>query len=330
MAASDSSDRGSGGDLLSQARFIWGPGGVGKSHVAIREVFRQTASQRLLLTLDPSRRLFHLLEKEPGSQLQNCELGSQHFDLKATDAIELFEKLNEKAPASESVQSFFQQLVRGLQRFQDYLCLIELAEEIQASHYPMVTIDTPPFSEAVGIHHAMLNLSEFFKKSIVQISKRDGLMSVAVKKLLDVARIFAGKKVISQSLEFIDWLSLHLDRFQTAADQLENIVTRKESSHLFVLTPESSFRVLESALDFFQKTSKPEFLINKSAKDLDLKSAPEALHREFSLKQKREADLVAHIRKLYPSSPIQRLPVQVMGQDSKEELLQFCQLQTTD
>lgn len=305
---------------MKKLRFIWGPGGVGKSHVAIREAARAPGEKKLLLTLDPSYRLFSLLGMKASSSLQKSPLG---FDVKATKADELFNRLHAKLPASPNVREFFTQLVEGLQRFQDYLALIELAEEIEEAHYDIIIVDTPPFAEAVGLHHSIESLSDFFQNSIIQLAQRSGWLNVAVKKLLDVAKIFAGKKAVENSLEFIDWLHLHIDRFQAASQQLQKMIYAETTSHLFVLNPESSPRVLHETKDFFQKASQFEFFLNKSVASLPLASLPEALKKEFSHKSKREEFWVKAIQGEFPKAQLRRLPLQVMGTDAQKELQDF-------
>jgi anion-transporting ArsA/GET3 family ATPase len=307
--------------------FIWGPGGVGKSHVAIREVYKSPANKKLLLTLDPSHRLFYLLQKKPSAQLQECQLKSASFSIKATQAQELFDRLHAKAPASENVRLFYQQLVQGLQSFQDYLALIELAEEIHQADYDQIIVDTPPFTEAMGLQHSIEGLSEFFHSSIVQIAQRSGWLNVAVKRLLDIAKVFAGKVAVENSLEFIDWLHLHIDRFQLAAKKLEEMIYAPTTGQIFVLNPESSPLVLEQTKDFFKKTSPPEFIMNKSVIHFDLSTAPQEIRTEFEVRQQRERAWSDRLKASFSQSPCRLLPLQVMGTDEPDELLQFVEAQ---
>jgi anion-transporting ArsA/GET3 family ATPase len=307
-------------------QFIWGAGGVGKSHVAIRKSF-EAKGQRLLLTLDPSRRLFYLLGHSPNSSEplheRSCQLGEESFLLRQTNAHQLFEELEARVPAPAGVKAYFLDLVSGLQRFRDYLSLIELGDAMRASSFDRILIDTPPFHEAQYFQQSILQLHEFFDRSLIQIGLRNEWLQVGVRKALEGVRLFTGKKNLEESLHFLDWLVLHVDRLQKSAQNLHENIFSPKAEHLIVLTPESDLEEIAEMQNFFQRSSRLVFVINRSLKHFSIKEALAPPFDEFSKAWKKEQDVSARLQQMYPNAQIEKIPLQLMGDDSLEELLQF-------
>jgi anion-transporting ArsA/GET3 family ATPase len=305
--------------------FVWGSGGVGKTHMAIRRA-ALAKNRTLLITLDPSFRVYDLLGVPRDKLEAEIELGEYKFTLKRTDQNTLFEKLAARKPAHPKVKLFYDQMVKGLQDFRDYLTLIQLSDELHESDYETIVVDTPPFQEAMGLHRSLFNLRHFFEKSLVQFALKTGNISwvhSTIKKFFEVARIFSGKKAAEQIFDFIDWLTYHTDRFSLSARHLEELVYSKTTRHLFVLTPESHERLLQSIASFFEKSTSIEFALNRSASHWTIESDKDPAATEFLHSQQMEGHLVHAIETKFSSSPIERIPLMLMGEDTREELLRF-------
>jgi len=311
---------------LAKYRFIWGPGGAGKSHIAIRKTV-QSEGPKLLLTLDPSLRLFHLFGTKPIPGGQSLRLAEEEFTLRQTDALRLFEALQDRAPADPKVRHYFAQLVNGLQRFRDYLALIELGDEMQKDEFKTVVIDTPPFQEAKAFQNSIVNLHEFFDRSLVQLGLRNQWLHVGVRKVVEGMKLFTGKKNLEQSLAFLDWLREHLERFQCSARSLHELLFHESTIHTLVLNPESSLPELKQMEEFFRRAKHLEIVINRSVAHLGPLSARHPFFQEFQKLQERESQLRLQIEKMF-TAPIELIPLAAMGEDSREELLEFVSIKS--
>lgn len=320
--------------MSRKIEFVWGPGGVGKSHMAIREAALSNETC-LLITLDPSPRIFDLmgLSRKVGIQtavLTGSPEQSYQFDVKATDAVELFKRLQERTPANETVKWYFNELVNGLQEFRDYLSLIELATDVESGDYQKVIIDTPPFHEAVGLHKSILTLREFFDRSLVQFALRKSILNVGIRKLIDITKLFVGAGAVEQTVEFLDWLSLHLDRFQKASKNLEEMVFAPQTFHKIVLTPESPHRYVEEMQHFFKQTQHLGFQINRSSWGEKLPDTSDSFVREVKNLQSLEKNLFQQLQASFPQAEISRLPYELMGDDTESELIDFIELKSLE
>jgi len=287
--------------------FVWGPGGVGKTHLAIYAGTRPEDSNqaRALMTLDPSNRAFELPGVPP------------YLTLKKIDANSLFEDLAKKMPTNAKVQAFYQKMVSGLREFRDYLSLIQLSDELNKSDSDLIVVDTPPLEEAVGLHRSVKNLRTFFGTYLVQIalqSTRFSLVQISFKKAFEMSRFFIGKRAAETVLELIEWLTQHRERFETASHFLEQIFNSRESNHIFVLTPESPESLLAEIKTNFKETQNISFYLNQSVFEFRMEM-PEAYERETKL--------ISKIKKAFPKSQIQLIPLQIMGDDTEEEMTRF-------
>lgn len=309
----------------SEIQFIWGPGGVGKSHYAIRQAALSQGSC-LLISLDPSPRIFELLHKERSAETQTARLGNYEFDLRATDADRLFEDLEKKSPASEQVRIYYRELTKGLQRFRDYLALIQLADELSTSNYDLIIVDTPPFQEAVGLHQSVLSLREFFDRTLVHFAMKSKWLALGLKKVIEVAQIFVGKRGVEQALEFVDWLNKHISRFQNSSRNLEQLIFSDRTKHSMILTPETSHHYIDMLEDFFGKMSSLSFVLNRSALDFQIPKDEIPFFNEMRALQKAETALLSRLQKSFSDYQTERIPLEVMGDDSEEELIKFVHL----
>lgn len=310
---------------ISSIEFVWGPGGVGKSHVAIREICNSPANS-LLITLDPSPRIFDLLGIPKTKSKVLCQFGEYEFFIKATDADELFEKLQKASPPNEKVHYYYHELVSGLQEFRNYLALIQLAEDLTEGNYSRVVIDTPPFHEAMGLHSSIETLREFFEKSLVQFAMRSSILNLGVKKAIEISRMFIGEKSVKSALEFIDWLQLHIDRFKIAAKYLDEMSFAPNTEHLMVLTPESASSYLNLVKDFFARSQHLSFLINRSLKDYIIPDDQIPFYDELRSIAAQEKHLLEQISQQFKNFQIKHLPMLVMGEDTQDELKEFVRL----
>lgn len=308
--------------MNEQVNFIWGAGGVGKSHYAVRRL-AQAPEGSLLITLDPSPRIFHLLHIEKAAEVTPFQLAGRPYFIKATDADLLFERLNQAAPANAQVKKYYFQLVQGLQEFRDYLALIQLAEDLSQQNYPCIIVDTPPFHEAVGLHHSISTLREFFEKSVVQLAVRSSFMNMGVRKVIEVSRLFMGKRAVDEALGFLDWLHLHLERFQKAAGILDEMLFSPKTTHSMVLTPETPQNYLSEVKSFFERSSQVRFIMNRSVDHYHVEGKTDSLSHEIQQMQKQQKNLEENIQSSFQDYQFKKIPFVLMGDDSLEELNKF-------
>ncbi|MBN8555497.1 MAG: hypothetical protein J0L93_08635 [Deltaproteobacteria bacterium] len=313
-------------------QFIWGPGGVGKSHLSILQAYQSTYASTALFTLDPSRRLFDLLQISREKTRVDVKLKNKKFFLCGLEATQLFEELSQKSIANAKVRIFYEQMVKGLQEFREYLSLIQLSDEINKSTYERLVIDTPPLQEAFGLQRAMNNLQSFFSQSLIQFAlkgQQAKILHSTMKHAFELSRVFIGKKSAERVFEFLEWLGTHADRFQKAADQLTKLSYSEETEHLFVLSPETAFVRLED----IQKLSKPfkniSFVINRSVFDEKIPDENDSFCNEMREFKNLESKLIQDLKRLFPKSEISRLPYQLMGDDTEEELIRFSESRMT-
>lgn len=303
--------------------FVWGPGGVGKTHFSIREAYRQKETSRLL-TLDPSPRLLHLLHLENSSRPQEKVLGEKKISVRQTDADKLFERLNKIKPANPGVRIYYQELVKGLHRFRDYLCLIDLADEIQKPESFKLIVDTSPLSEAHGLTRSIEDLHKFFRSPLFQLGSRSRLFQASFRKALDFAKSFLGKAGVEQALEFVDWLNQHLEIFEKSTEVLEGILHREETIHTLILTPESSPHQISIAREFLKDFQNLKIILNRSVQHLpEVPGSFVSLHQELESRRSLEEKTEALLKQSFPGSTLMHFPLQLMGEDTEEELLRF-------
>jgi len=323
--------------MRGRVQFIWGAGGVGKSHVAVRKACGISAESSavsvpeaqkttLLMTMDPSLRIFELLQLDPQLSEDEVKIGEFSFHVRRTDEGKFFDQLNKLRPAEPQVRVFYDRMSKGLQDFRDYISLLQLADELSRDRFERVVVDTPPFQEALGLHRSIFNLRDFFEKSLVQLALKSSSkpwIQTTVKKIFNVTRIFVGKAASRQVFDFIEWLSSHADRFQVAAKSLEALVFSDSTDHLFVLTPETSFSFLKEVAAVFGKKTKVSFIINRSAAGFKLPEGNSSFHREIEGLQKREEKLIARLEREFGSVKVSRIPMMLMGEDTEQEMLKF-------
>ncbi len=309
------------------AVFIWGPGGVGKSHTAIRYAALQK-NRALLYTLDPSLRIFDLLHIPNEAYAHEVKISDYAFTVRKTDKNKLFDNLDKKRPASIKVRVFYEQMVKGLQDFRDYLTLIELSDEIEKNDFQTLIIDTPPFNEALGLHRSLFNLRRFFETSLVQFAIKTGHMTWlqgGLKRVFEVARIFSGKKAADQIFDFIEWLTSHTERFSKSARFLEELVFSEQTRHVFIVTPETPPRFLEQIKSFFVKVKNIEFVLNRSLSNYSLPEGNDHFVEELKVLAEKETTFLEILKKHYPHARVEKIPLILMGEDTDEELIEFIQ-----
>ncbi len=215
--------------------------------------------------------------------------------------------------------------MNGLQRFRDYLALIELGDEMQKDEYQSVVIDTPPFQEAKGFQASIVNLHEFFDRSLVQLGLRNQWLQIGVRKVIEGMKLFTGKKNLEQTLAFLDWLREHIERFQLSARSLHELLFHEDTVHTIVLTPESSLLELKQMETFFSRAKHLEFVLNRSVAHLGPLTGQHPFLLEFQKLQEKESLLRSDLKKLF-NAPIELIPLAAMGEDTREELLDFVRL----
>ncbi len=305
--------------------FVWGPGGVGKTHFSIYFAF-QKAPECSLLTLDPSPRLIQLLGLAASVQDQEASLLRRSWMVRQTSADRIFEKMNKIAPASESVKIYFDELFKGLHRFRDYLSLLDISDEILKKTDKALIIDTPPFLEAQGLAQAIQDLNQFFDSPLVSKGLRSHFLQSGFQKILHLAQGFLGKLGVEQALAFLDWISMNLESLQNSTRTLKNVFTKKESFHSLVFSPESSNHQIQSTAKFFSSCQNLQVIMNRSLEHLPFFSEEyQPLFRELQNRLAAERRNEALLKNLFPQAQYHRFPLQLMGEDSKEEMEVFLQ-----
>lgn len=305
--------------------FIWGAGGVGKSHTSIRVASREQGS-RCLITMDPSRRLYHLLGADPQKIDQMVQLGSSQFRLRSTDFNALFDDLESKVPANKRVRLIYDQMASGLQDFRNYLDLIQLGDQIDQSDDELTIIDTPPFQEAIGFYKAMFHLHRFFDKSLVQWALRSydsPVVQSAFRKVFDWLRLFSGRLAAQNLYDFIEWISQHSDRFRRSAKALEDLMQSEQTEHIFVVTPETHHWLIELFAKYFPKGSKIKIVMNRSLSFDELPNINHPFIEEMTQLKKKEVELERFITKAISFQCIEKIPLLFLGDDSPEEIIRF-------
>lgn len=310
--------------------FIWGQGGVGKSHFCLREAYRESEfASTQLITLDPSLRLYDLINLEPSKT--EASILSRRFSIQRLRAQDLFDQLADKLPASSQVREFYSKMVEGLVAFRDYLALIQLTDLIQkASHNTTLIVDTPPFQDAKGLHLSMLRLKRFFESGLVQIAlktSRFSMVQMTLRKVFEVSKYFVGSKTTEAVLGLLEWMAHHQDRFQRSAQTLETLLVAPTTEHLFVMTPETSSTFLNSVLEIFPPKSRKRFVMNRSVLSFESSSSNDPFVREILHLKSLELQLRDQLERAQIS--INGLEMRAMGEDSAEELADFVTAEAT-
>lgn len=307
-------------------QFIWGLGGVGKTHIVLSEACR-IEGRPLVITLDPSQRLFPLCGLEPqGSAV--VRLNERDLHLKTTSTDHLFNELAQKSPAQPKVRILYDQMVKNLQEFRDYLSLVELADEMARANFDCILVDTPPLQESKRLDRSLEHLQTFFGTSLVQFAMKGssmGFVKSAIQRLIKMSRLFVGEQAASAIFEFIEWLTQHADRFHNAATTLKSMMHSAQTSHILVTSPEGDIPVV---VDFFDalKTSQKRIVINRSVKHFPQLEGESIFAREMKRLQSLESELVESLHAYDSRISIEQVPLCVMGDDTKDELESFIRL----
>jgi anion-transporting ArsA/GET3 family ATPase len=305
--------------------FVWGAGGVGKSHTSIRIAWRETGN-RTLMTMDPSRRLFHLLGADISKSDQMIALGQCQFRLKATDFDRLFEQLDSKIRTSDKVRHIYNQMTSGLQDFRNYLDLIQLGDELEESDDDLLLIDTPPFQEAMGFYKSMFHLQRFFDRSMVQWALRSSesaILHSAFKKVFEWLRLFSGKLAAQSLYDFIEWLSQHTDRFRRSATALEQIMKSPDTQHVFVVTPETPTALIDQFLEYFPRNQRVRIVMNRSLSKDPLPDIEHPFISELKKLKAKEIQLKEYIDQAFKQYDYEAIPLLFLGEDTPAEILEF-------
>ena len=305
--------------------FVWGAGGVGKSHCALRLAARSEGRVKVL-TLDPSRRLFHLVGARGETSSLTVTVAGKSFELIATDAGKLFQDLDRKTISKPGVRILYHEMVKGLKDFRNYLDLIQIGDEIHSQSCDLLIIDTPPFQEALGLHRAMIHLQRFFEASLISWAMRIGdsfVMQATVKRIFSLFHFFSGKETAQNLYEFINWLSQHSERFARSARAIQKLLHSTDTTSICVVHPESPFHFLEVFEKSFPTEHQISFLMNRSVRDEKIPSRDDVFLREIRELQRLEGELEIEIQKRFATAQIARIPLILMGDDTPEELQRF-------
>lgn len=301
--------------------FVWGCGGVGKSHVVLKLAQRQSQKGAVsVLTLDPSLRLLELLKVVP-QEMRNFEV----LPLKPEALFDEFDRL---APAQPHLKNFYLQMVKSLQQFREYLQLIQLCRFVSQSSASSVIVDTPPFQESGGLMRSMESLHSFFHQTIVQWALKTSsnpLLQFGMKKMFELTRLFVGKRASQSVFDLLTWLTHHSESFREATNHLKDLLTSDASHHHLIATPETPHDFVSKAMKYLDGAQNVELIINRSCLEYPFPDHQDSFSREMKLHIDREKKLRAEIAKSYPQIRISSLPLQLMGDDSLEEMREFLQ-----
>ena len=303
----------------TERHFVWGAGGVGKSHVVLRLAHQHAKTNAVaVITLDPSLRLLELAQPLPPNL--------KTFEVLTLKPESLFEEFNRRAPAQPHLKHFYLQMVKSLQQFREYLQLIQLCRFIEDSTASEVVIDTPPFQESGGLLKSMKSLHAFFHQTIVQWAIKTSsstLLQFGVKKLFDLTRLFVGKKASQSVFDLLSWLTLHSENFKQATEHLQAILSSPLSHHHLILTPETPFSFVSNAMRHLGETQNVHLTINRSCLSYPHPEGTDSFSRMMRRQIEFEIQLRDQIKNCYPHVSIHSISLQLMGDDSVEELSSF-------
>jgi len=108
-----------------------------------------------------------------------------------------------------------------------------------------------------------------------------------------------------------------------AALYLEKLFEGETTEHRIVVTPDTRSSFLKEAKSFFKNLGPVEFVINRSTAHFELPDGNDPFLVQMKSAQKRELALTKEIHIAFKDAPIEKIPLMVMGEDTKEELLEF-------
>ncbi len=305
----------------TQRHFVWGRGGVGKSHVVLKLAQRQAQQGNVsVLTLDPSLRLLDLMNAVPTD--------FRTFEVLPLKPEALFEEFDRLAPAQPHLKTFYLQMVKSLQQFREYLQLIQLCRFISSSSAFSVIVDTPPFQESGGLMKSMESLHSFFHQTIVQWALKTSsnpLLQFGMKKMFELTRLFVGKRASQSVFDLLTWLTHHSESFRQATDHLKDLLTSDLSYHHLIVTPETPLDFVSKAMTYLDGAKHVEVIINRSCLEYPFPDHQDSFSREMHLQIELERKLREGISKAFPQVKVSSLSLQLMGDDSVEEMRQFLQ-----
>lgn len=299
--------------------FIWGCGGVGKSHVALKVAHEMSQSDSAsLITLDPSLRLLELMQTVPEDL--------RRFDIIPLKPELLFEEFHRRAPAQPHLKQFYLQMVKSLQQFREYLQLIQLCRFLEQSTAGHVIIDTPPFQESGGLLKSMESLHAFFHQTIVQWALKtssNSLLQFGTKKLFELTRLFVGKRASQSVFDLLSWLTHHSDSFKTATNHLQDLLSSPRTIHHLVVTPETPFEFIRVAMKHFHGKANVTLILNRSCEGYPFPDHSDSFSLEMNKQICFERTLKQMAEENFSHLKMRSISIQLMGDDTQEEMSLF-------
>ncbi len=251
-----------------------GTGGVGKTSLSVVTAIQAAKSGRRVaaITIDPSRRLTHLLGMDLNSQqdFQSIQWDdmSGSLDIYYVDPETVFQQFVSSHLSSQlydklKSNGIYRQISKNLRETHNFAALYKMVEIFKKDEYDLVVLDTPPCDQVIEFFESPSRLQKFFSNQGEDEKKTwvDWIQN----KSLKFAESFI-KKLVGG--EFVD----EMNGFFSAVGSLKSeiaLVTeeflvrmQKESSYLFLVYPPSLDKVSDARY-LMREMSKNNFFVNE-------------------------------------------------------------------
>jgi len=144
-----------------------------------------------------------------------------------------------------------------------------------------------------------------------------------MKFVFSTAQKFVGKKASEQAYAFIEWIVQYTEKFQKAAVHLEKLFEKETTTHTVVITPDSHTNFLKNVNQFFKDLGTVEFIVNRSVTNFKIPEGNDPFLQGLRHAEVKERKLLNYIQKDFHSPQISKIPLMLMGEDTREEIMKF-------
>lgn len=251
-----------------------GTGGVGKTSLSVVTALKAAQSGRRVaaITIDPSRRLTHLLgmtsDNESNKQTIQWEGLAGSLDIYFVDPEKVFQefvssRLNEGLYQKLSRNGIYRQISSNLRETHNFAALYKMVEVFKNDEYDLVVLDTPPCNQVIEFFESPARLQKFFSNQ--SDDDKTSWVDWIQNKSLKLAEGFMKKLV---GAEFVD----EMNGFFSAVGSLKSDISKvteeflshmqNESSYLMLVYPPSLDKI-EDARYLMREMSKNNFSVNE-------------------------------------------------------------------
>ncbi len=258
-------------DLLT---FI-GTGGVGKTSLSVVTALRAAQNGRRVaaITIDPSRRLTHLLGMQSESEGENVQTIqwdglSGSLDLYFVDPEKVFQEfvsshIGESMYEKLSRNGIYKQISKNLRETHNFAALYKMVEVFKNDEYDLVVLDTPPSNQVIEFFESPKRLQKFFSNQSEgeKANWLDWIQSKSLKLAEGFMKKMVGGEFVSEMNHFFSAVgSLRSDIGKVTDIFLENM--NRSTSYLLLVYPPSLDKI-EDARYLMAEMSKNQFSVNE-------------------------------------------------------------------